>query len=80
MLAQGVPLMLAGDEAGNSQGGNNNAYCQDNETGWIDWSALGTDDDHDRLRRRPDAAAAALSATRPAPLARRQKSRRLATT
>jgi glycogen operon protein len=45
MLAQGVPLMLAGDEVGNSQRGNNNAYCQDNEIGWIDWSALGSDDD-----------------------------------
>jgi isoamylase len=40
MLAQGVPLLLAGDEVGNSQGGNNNAYCQDNETGWVDWSNL----------------------------------------
>jgi isoamylase len=45
MLAQGVPLLLAGDEVGNSQGGNNNAYCQDNETGWIDWSGLGKPDD-----------------------------------
>jgi len=45
MLAQGVPLMLAGDEVNNSQSGNNNTYCQDNETGWIDWSALGTEDD-----------------------------------
>lgn len=41
MLAQGVPLLLAGDEVGNSQQGNNNAYCQDNPTGWIDWSKLG---------------------------------------
>jgi glycogen operon protein len=41
MLAQGVPLMLAGDEVGNSRGGNNNVYCQDNETGWVDWSNLG---------------------------------------
>ncbi len=40
-LAQGVPLLLAGDEAGNSQAGNNNAYCQDNEVGWTDWSGLG---------------------------------------
>jgi len=40
MLAQGVPLLLAGDEAGNSQNGNNNAYCQDNETGWVDWQGL----------------------------------------
>ncbi|MEJ1157155.1 glycogen debranching protein GlgX [Prosthecomicrobium sp. N25] len=37
-LAQGVPMLLAGDETGNSQGGNNNAYCQDNEIGWVDWS------------------------------------------
>ena len=41
LLAQGVPLLLAGDEVGNSQSGNNNAYCQDNEIGWVDWSALG---------------------------------------
>jgi glycogen operon protein len=45
MLAQGVPLLLAGDEVGNSQGGNNNAYCQDNEVGWIDWSNLGKSPD-----------------------------------
>jgi isoamylase len=44
-LAQGVPLLLAGDEVGNSQGGNNNAYCQDNEIGWVDWSKRGSDDD-----------------------------------
>jgi len=40
LLAQGVPLVLAGDEVGNSQNGNNNAYCQDNETGWIGWEGL----------------------------------------
>ena len=45
MLAQGVPLMLAGDEAANSQNGNNNTYCQDNEIGWVDWSKLGSEDD-----------------------------------
>jgi glycogen operon protein len=45
MLAQGVPLMLAGDEIGNSQGGNNNAYCQDNPIGWVEWSALGSAED-----------------------------------
>ena len=45
ILAQGVPLMLAGDEVGNSQGGNNNAYCQDSEIGWTDWSALGREGD-----------------------------------
>jgi isoamylase len=41
MLAQGVPLLLAGDEVGNSQNGNNNPYCQDNPVGWVDWAALG---------------------------------------
>ena len=45
MLAQGVPLLLAGDEVANSQNGNNNAYCQDNPIGWVDWSALGNADD-----------------------------------
>jgi glycogen operon protein len=38
LLSQGVPMLLAGDELGRSQGGNNNAYCQDNETGWLDWT------------------------------------------
>ncbi|HEY6135187.1 MAG TPA: alpha-amylase family glycosyl hydrolase, partial [Rubrivivax sp.] len=38
LLSQGVPMMLAGDETGHSQRGNNNAYCQDNETSWLDWS------------------------------------------
>lgn len=38
MLSQGTPMLLAGDEIGNSQGGNNNAYAQDNATGWIDWA------------------------------------------
>ena len=38
MLAQGTPMLCAGDEIGNSQGGNNNAYCQDNATAWLDWS------------------------------------------
>ncbi|MEX2520755.1 MAG: glycogen debranching protein GlgX [Paracoccaceae bacterium] len=37
-LAQGTPMLLAGDEIGHSQRGNNNAYCQDNETTWIDWA------------------------------------------
>jgi isoamylase len=45
MLAPGVPLLLAGDEVGNSQDGNNNAYCQDNPIGWVDWSALAHSDD-----------------------------------
>jgi len=37
-LAQGVPMLLAGDEFGRTQRGNNNAYCQDNEISWVDWS------------------------------------------
>ena len=36
---EGVPLLLGGDEFARSQGGNNNAYCQDNELTWFDWSA-----------------------------------------
>jgi isoamylase len=36
-LSQGVPMLLAGDELGRSQGGNNNAYCQDNKISWLDW-------------------------------------------
>jgi glycogen operon protein len=38
MLAQGVPMLLAGDELSRSQGGNNNAYAQDNPTSWLDWA------------------------------------------
>lgn len=40
ILSQGVPMLLAGDEMGKSQKGNNNAYCQDNELAWIDWSNI----------------------------------------
>ena len=42
LLAQGTPMLCAGDEIGNSQGGNNNAYCQDNEVGWLDWPQADT--------------------------------------
>jgi isoamylase len=38
LLARGVPMLLAGDESGRTQRGNNNAYCQDNETSWLDWN------------------------------------------
>jgi glycogen operon protein len=37
-LSQGVPMLLGGDEIGRTQGGNNNAYCQDNEISWLDWT------------------------------------------
>jgi isoamylase len=38
LLSEGVPLLLAGDELGRTQGGNNNTYCQDNAISWIDWA------------------------------------------
>ncbi len=43
-MSQGVPMILAGDELGRSQRGNNNAYCQDNEISWIDWNLLKTNE------------------------------------
>ena len=45
LVLVGLPLVLAGDEVGNSQNGNNNAYCQDNEVGWVDWQGLGREGD-----------------------------------
>ena len=39
LLSQGVPMLLGGDEIGRTQGGNNNAWCQDNEISWFDWDA-----------------------------------------
>jgi glycogen operon protein len=43
MFSQGTPMLLGGDEFGNGQTGNNNAYAQDNETGWLDWGGIGRD-------------------------------------
>jgi isoamylase len=48
LLSQGVPMLLAGDEMGRTQHGNNNAYCQDNEISWVDW-AIRTEDDQELL-------------------------------
>ncbi|WP_285009718.1 glycogen debranching protein GlgX [Pedobacter faecalis] len=42
-LSQGVPMLVAGDEFGRTQGGNNNAYCQDNEISWLDWKGADQD-------------------------------------
>jgi len=39
LLSQGVPMLLGGDELGRTQGGNNNAWCQDNEISWFDWAS-----------------------------------------
>jgi isoamylase len=64
LLSQGTPMLLAGDEFGRTQGGNNNAYCQDNATSWVDWEncdetllaftrrLLAIRRDHPGLRRR----------------------------
>ena len=41
LLSQGTPMLLAGDEFGRTQKGNNNAYCQDNEISWVDWDIDG---------------------------------------
>jgi glycogen operon protein len=43
LVSQGVPMISHGDEVGRTQGGNNNVYCQDNETSWIDWSNIDKD-------------------------------------
>lgn len=44
-LSQGTPLLMAGDEFGNSQEGNNNAYCQDNEIAWLNWELMSRNND-----------------------------------
>jgi isoamylase len=43
LLSQGCPMLVAGDEIGRTQGGNNNVYCQDNETTWLDWENVDED-------------------------------------
>jgi glycogen operon protein len=45
ILSQGVPMICGGDEMGRTQGGNNNAYCQDNEISWLDWEAAAGEED-----------------------------------
>ena len=40
LLSHGTPMLLAGDEFGQTQHGNNNAYAQDNETAWLDWMGI----------------------------------------
>ena len=51
-LSQGVPMLLAGDELGRTQRGNNNAYCQDNEISWLDWSLVSHNGDLFRFTQR----------------------------
>ena len=52
LLSQGVPMLCGGDEMGRTQGGNNNAYCQDNEISWLHWDLAGRDQDLLEFTRR----------------------------
>ena len=52
ILSLGVPMLLMGDEVRRTQNGNNNAYCQDNETNWLDWSLMQKNADLHRFVRR----------------------------
>jgi glycogen operon protein len=45
MLSPGMPMLLSGDEVANSQGGNNNVYCQDSEIAWLDWPGIGAEEE-----------------------------------
>src|SRR6185437_3195648 len=45
LLSLGVPMLVAGDEFGRTQQGNNNAYCQDNEISWLDWQQVRPEDE-----------------------------------
>jgi isoamylase len=58
-LSQGVPMLLAGDELGRTQHGNNNAYCQDNEVSWVHWQGAGAAPAAGRSARRARSAAQA---------------------
>lgn len=52
MTSQGIPMICAGDELMRSQKGNNNAWCQDNETSWLDWSMLSSNNGFNRFFRK----------------------------
>ncbi len=67
VFAQGVTMLLAGDELLRTQGGNNNAYCQDNETTWVDWRLDG------RRRRMLEFARRALALSHDHPVLRRRR-------
>ncbi len=61
-VAQGTPMLLAGDELGRTQGGNNNAWCQDNDTTWLDWGLLEANADLHRFTRADPLSAGARGA------------------
>jgi glycogen operon protein len=67
MVSQGVPMLSHGDEMGRTQGGNNNAYCQDNEITWIDWEL------DERRRRLLEFTAKAIAFRLAQPALRRRK-------
>ncbi|MDH6592449.1 glycogen operon protein [Variovorax sp. TBS-050B] len=69
LLSQGTPMLLAGDEIGHSQQGNNNAYCQDNETTWLRW--VGTGDPEGEAARMSTFIARLTALRREAPALRR---------
>ena len=75
LLSEGVPLLLGGDELGRTQGGNNNAYCQDNALSWIDWSLAGTEHRSERVRRGAGAAAPPQPGARPRAVPGRRRDR-----
>jgi len=64
LLSHGVPMILGGDELSRSQRGNNNAYPQDNELTWFDWSAAGRDPDFEEFVRRAISIRAAIPSLR----------------
>lgn len=68
LLSTGVPMLVAGDEMGRTQGGNNNAYCQDNEVSWLDWSLL----EEPRWRELTELTARVLSLRHRHPVLRRR--------
>ncbi|BDM72145.1 glycogen operon protein GlgX homolog [Streptomyces nigrescens] len=68
LLSTGVPMLVAGDEMGRTQHGNNNAYCQDNPTGWLDWSLL----EDPRWRPLADLTARLITLRRAHPVLRRR--------
>ncbi|RSD15448.1 glycogen debranching protein GlgX [Amycolatopsis eburnea] len=67
LLSQGVPMLLHGDELGRTQQGNNNAYCQDNELSWVDWSLL------ERNRELVEFTSAVIGLRREHPVFRRRR-------
>ena len=73
LLSQGVPMITAGDELGRTQGGNNNAWCQDNEISWIDWDIDAKGTELLEFTRRLLSAAARASDLPPHEVPRRQE-------